>query len=369
MSNPYVLLTPGPLSTTLTVKEAMLKDWCTWDHDYKAIVQQIRRQLLEIGRASQEHYTALFMQGSGTFGVEATLGSVIPNDGKLLILQNGAYGKRMEDIAKVLHIPHASLEFKANEQIDPQVVERKLIEDSSITHVAMVHCETTTGILNPLEAVMEVIKRNHRIAIIDAMSSFGGIPIGVEELQIDFIISSANKCIQGVPGFSFMLCKREELMKCKGRARSLSLDLYDQWETMENGSGKWRFTSPTHVVHAFAQALKELAEEGGVEARHARYRTNQQIVVEGLRQAGFTAYLPRELQSPIITTFLYPTHIPFEFEHFYTFLKLAGFVIYPGKLTDARVFRIGNIGDVHARDMERLSEQLLRYVGEVNYEN
>ncbi|WP_083676591.1 2-aminoethylphosphonate--pyruvate transaminase [Paenibacillus sp. FSL H8-0548] len=369
MSNPYLLLTPGPLSTTATVKEAMQKDWCTWDHEYKAIVEQIRQQLLEVGCTSKEHYTTVFMQGSGTFGVEATLGSVIPSEGKLLILQNGAYGKRIEEIAKVLGIPHLSLEFAANLPVDPQAVERKLIEDTSITHVAMVHCETTTGILNPLEAVVDVIKRNHRIAIIDAMSSFGGIPIAVEELQIDFIISSANKCIQGVPGFSFILCKRDELMKCKGRARSLSLDLYDQWETMEKDSGKWRFTSPTHVVHAFKQALKELAEEGGVEARHARYRINQQIVVEGMTQAGFKAYLESELQSPLITTFLYPTHIPFTFEHFYSYLKLAGYVIYPGKLTDLNVFRIGNMGDVHAKDMERLIEHILRFVGESKDEN
>lgn len=369
MSNPYLLLTPGPLSTTPTVKEAMQKDWCTWDQEYKAIVEQIRQQLLEVGRTSKERYTAVFMQGSGTFGVEATLGSVIPSDGKLLVLINGAYGKRMEDIARVLRIPHLSLEFEPNEPVDPLVVERKLIEDPSITHVAMVHCETTTGILNPLEAVMDAIKRNRRLAIIDAMSSFGGIPIAVEELQIDFVISSANKCIQGVPGFSFILCKRDELMKCKGRARSLSLDLYDQWETMEKDSGKWRFTSPTHVVHAFKQALKELAEEGGVEARHERYRVNQQIVVDGMTQAGFKAYLPKKLQSPLITTFLYPTHIPFTFEHFYNFLKLAGYVIYPGKLTDIQVFRIGNMGDVHAEDMERLMGHILRFVGESNDEN
>ncbi|WP_138755091.1 2-aminoethylphosphonate--pyruvate transaminase [Paenibacillus sinopodophylli] len=369
MSNPYLLLTPGPLSTTATVKEAMQTDWCTWDHEYKSIVEQIRQQLLEVGCTSKEHYTTVFMQGSGTFGVEATLGSVIPNDGKLLVIINGAYGRRMEEIAKVLRIPHVSLSFEANAPVDSRAVEKKLIEDASITHVAMVHCETTTGILNPLEAVMEVIKRNDRIAIIDAMSSFGGIPIAVEELEIDFIISSANKCIQGVPGFSFVLCRRDELMKCKGRARSLSLDLYDQWETMERDSGKWRFTSPTHVVHAFKQALLELAEEGGVAARHERYRNNQRIVVEGMTEAGFTAYLPRELQSPFITTFLYPKHISFTFEHFYTFLKSAGFVIYPGKLTDIDVFRIGNMGDVHAEDMERLNTHLLRYVGESHYEN
>ncbi|ASA22388.1 2-aminoethylphosphonate--pyruvate transaminase [Paenibacillus donghaensis] len=369
MSNPYLLLTPGPLSTTSTVKEAMLKDWCTWDHDYKTIVQQIRLQLLEVGRASKEHYTALFMQGSGTFGIESTIGSVIPNDGKLLILRNGAYGKRIEEIAKVLQISYVSLIFDTNTQVDPQAVERTLVEDTSITHVAMVHCETTTGILNPLEAVIDVIKRNNRIAIIDAMSSFGGIPIEVEQLQIDFIISSANKCIQGVPGFSFILCQRNELKKCKGRARSLSLDLYDQWDTMEQDEGKWRFTSPTHVVYAFAQALKELAEEGGVEARHARYCRNQQMVVEGLVQAGFTTYLAREFHSPIITTFLYPVHFPFSFDHFYHDLKSAGYVIYPGKLTDANVFRIGNIGDVHAEDMKKLSEQILRYVGEMKDEN
>ncbi|MFD2117771.1 2-aminoethylphosphonate--pyruvate transaminase [Paenibacillus yanchengensis] len=360
----YLLLTPGPLTTTATVKEVMLKDWCTWDDEYKQIVQQIRKQLLEVAEASEEKYTAILMQGSGSFGVESVLGSVIPQSGKLLILQNGAYGKRIEEICHVLRIPYQSVIFAANEQISAETVEQHLLADPSITHVAMVHCETTTGILNPLEAVVNTIKKHHRIAIVDAMSSFGGIPIATEQLNIDFLISSANKCIQGVPGFSFIIAKQTEIEKCKGQARSLSLDLYDQWQAMQEDPGKWRFTSPTHIVRAFAQALLELEQEGGVAARYERYKNNQQILVDSMSDAGFTAYLPRALQSPIITTFIYPTHISFTFLGFYNFLKNKGFVIYPGKLSDVEVFRIGNIGDIHANDIIELCVAVAQYKGQ-----
>ena len=232
MENPYVLLTPGPLSTSKTVKEAMMRDWCTWDDDYNVgIVQKIRRKLVELATTSAG-YTSVLMQGSGTFSVEATLGTVVPNDGRLLVLANGAYGKRLAQIAARLQIDHLVEESGETAPPDPATVEMALKKDPKISHVVMVHCETTTGMLNPIEAVGDVVKRYQRIFIVDAMSTFGGMPMDIAALGIDFIISSANKCIQGVPGFGFVICRRERLEACEGQARSLSLDLFDQWRTM-----------------------------------------------------------------------------------------------------------------------------------------
>ena len=221
--------------------------------------------------------------------------------------------------------------------------------------MAIVHCETTTGILNPLREVAHVVKMYGKRLIVDAMSSFGGVPLDVWDLGADFLISSANKCIQGVPGFGFIIARRSELERCQGVSRSLSLDIYDQWKTMEQGHGKWRFTSPTHVVRAFKQAMEELKEEGGVEARHQRYCENHRVLVEGMRSLGFETLLPDAIQSPIITSFFYP-HAGFDFKDFYAQLKAQGFVIYPGKISQADTFRIGNIGDVHPDDFRRLIE-------------
>ncbi|OKP99628.1 2-aminoethylphosphonate--pyruvate transaminase [Paenibacillus sp. P46E] len=369
MEQPYLLLTPGPLTTTSSVKEVMLKDWCTWDSDYKDIVQSIRSRLLQLGQAPEEEYTAVLIQGSGTFGVEAVIGTAVPDDGKLLILANGAYGERIQEIARVLGIRHRTLEHAPDELPGADQLDALLKQDTLITHVAFVHCETTTGILNPLEALVQVIKNHGKIAIVDAMSSFGGTPIAVAELGIDYLVSSANKCIQGVPGFSFVISRKSELIKCKGRARSLSLDLFDQWQVMDNDAGKWRFTSPTHVVRAFYQALLELEEEGGVEQRCARYTRNQQTLVRFMEQAGFKAHLPAAVQSPFITTFEYPDLTSFTFEAFYRFLKEKGFVIYPGKLSKALVFRIGTIGDVHIEDIERLCEAAASYLTTLRLES
>ncbi|HVO38043.1 MAG TPA: 2-aminoethylphosphonate--pyruvate transaminase [Spirochaetia bacterium] len=346
-SNPYVLLTPGPLSTTPTVKEVMLRDWCTWDTDYNDIVQDVRRRLVEIAtERSRDAYTCVLMQGSGTFCVEAALGTAMPPDGKILILTNGAYGDRMALIAERLKIPHALLRNEETAAPQPERVREILSGDPSLTHVAVVHCETTTGILNPLEDIAAVVRELRRGFIVDAMSSFGGIPMDIGDLGADFVVSSANKCVQGVPGFGFVIARRGALEQCEGRARSLSLDLYDQWLTMEKDRGKWRFTSPTHVVRAFAQALTELESEGGVTARNARYRANHFELVKGMKELGFECLLPDELQSPIITSFLDPSSAAYSFPRFYADLKARGFVIYPGKVSRARTFRIGTIGDI-----------------------
>jgi len=351
--NPYLLLTPGPLSTSNTVKQAMMRDWCTWDDDYNSLVQEIRSELLEIARVDKIKYTSVLMQGSGTFSVESVIGSVIPENGKLLVLANGAYGDRIASIAHCLKINTVVYDSGELQRHDLEKIDSILSEDKLITHVAVVHCETTTGMLNLIEEIGEIVTRNQRIYIVDAMSSFGGIPIDFEKAGISFLISSANKCIQGVPGFGFVIANRQLLENCKGNARSLSLDLFDQWITMEKHNGKWRFTSPTHVVRAFRQAIIELKQEGGVSKRFERYTLNQKTLVAGMEKLGFQPLLGKELHSPIITTFISPD-VPFEFGIFYNDLKARGFVIYPGKVTDFQCFRIGNIGEVQPSDMEGL---------------
>ena len=356
--NPYLLLTPGPLSTSPTVRQAMLKDWCTWDDDYNQLVESIRARLvtLALPKAPEklDEYTSVLMQGSGSASVESVIGSVIGSDDKLLILANGAYGKRIGQIAQVLGIQNKLWDFGESGAVDLFALETLLSEETDFTHVAVVHCETTTGRLNPIEAIAPIVKKFGCKFIVDAMSSFGGIPIDVSELGIDFLISSANKCIQGVPGFGFVIAQRQALEASKGNARSLALDLYDQWKGMEDGNGKWRFTSPTHTVRAFDQAMLELAEEGGIEARYQRYKENHRVLVEGMRSLGFETLLDDPVQSPFITTFFNPDHQAYNFRAFYDRLKAEGFVIYPGKVSDADCFRIGNIGHVFPEDMARL---------------
>lgn len=359
----YLLLTPGPLTTSKTVKEAMLFDSCTWDEDYNlGVVQSIRQQL--VGLATQSTgYTSVLLQGSGSFAVEAVLGTVIGPQDKLLIVNNGAYGARMVEMARLMDINHHAFNCGEVNEPDVDAMEAVLKSDTRISHIAMVHCETTTGMLNPLQRISGLAARNGKTLLVDAMSSFGGIPLDVDALGIDYLISSANKCIQGVPGFAFVIARHRELEKCIGRSRSLSLDLYAQWRCMEDNAGKWRFTSPTHTLLAFAQALRELEQEGGINARNARYCANQQRLVAGMRALGFETLLDDELHSPIITAFYSPKAENYRFSEFYQRLKQQGFVIYPGKVSQSDCFRIGNIGEVYPQDIDRL----LAAVGQAMY--
>jgi 2-aminoethylphosphonate-pyruvate transaminase len=334
----------------------MLRDWCTWDDDYNlGILTPVRRQLAALASPSApEAYTCTLMQGSGTFSVEAMLGSAVPADGKLLVLANGTYGNRLAQIADYLHIDHLVHDSGELAPPDLELLDDALRTDPAISHVVCVHNETTTGMLNPLSEIARIVKGHHRVFLLDSMSAFGGIPLDMAELGIDFLVSSANKCIQGVPGFGFVLATHEGIAQCEGNARSLSLDLFAQWRTMEDGHGKWRFTSPTHVVRAFHQALRELDEEGGIDCRHRRYARNWEILVDGMRRLGFRCLLPDRWQSPFITAFHNPEHPDFSFTEFYDRLKQRGFVIYPGKVTGIDSFRIGTIGHVFPDDFVRL---------------
>lgn len=354
LTNPYILLTPGPLTTSAGVRSALVKDWCTWDDEYnQGVVQVIRKKLVQLATA-KDGYTSVLMQGSGSFCVESAIGTCTPKTGaKLLILVNGAYGDRIVKIASTLNIPHVVLNFGEQIPYVYDMVQKTLATDADITHIAMVHCETTTGVLNDIAPITKLAKSYGITTIVDAMSSFGGIPMDIDDWHIDILISSANKCIQGVPGFGFVVVKTELLSKCKNNARSLALDLYDQWLCMEQNNGKWRFTSPTHTVHAFYHALLELADEGGVSARYERYKTNQQILVDGMVKLGFSPLLSRQYHSPIITSFFNPTQSAYDFKTFYDKLKQQGFVIYPGRVSNADCFRVGNIGDIDNDDMHR----------------
>ena len=333
----YKLLTPGPLTTSDAVKAEMLFDHCTWDNEYKTITQKIRAQLLKLAHVSEAAYTAILMQGSGTFGVEAVLSSVIGDKDKVLFITNGAYGERMLDIADYHRLNYLAYNEEYNIIPDAAKVRAILTENPDITHVAMVHCETTTGILNDIHAIGELCAEFGKTYIVDAMSSFGGIDIPLEDDHIDF---------------SFILARTAALEASKGNARSLSLDIYDQWKTM-NKDGKWRFTSPTHTVLAFSKALDELEERGGVEARYQRYASNNKLLIEKMAVLGINAYIDEAYRSPIITTFLYPEQ-GFDFTDMYNFVKERGYAIYPGKLTKVDTFRMGNIGEIYKEDVENL---------------
>jgi 2-aminoethylphosphonate-pyruvate transaminase len=322
-------------------------------------VRKIRRRLLELGNVAGGGYEAVLMQGSGTFAVESVIGSILPRDGKLLVLINGAYGQRMAKIARTLDIATETRIFREARPVDPGETRNVLVHDPAVTHVAMVHCETTTGMINPVPEVGAVVKELGRVFLVDAMSSFGGIPIDLDASGIDFLVSSANKCIQGVPGFGLVLARRDLLTAAEGRARSLSLDLVAQWKGLES-DGQFRFTPPTHVLLAFWQALQELEAEGGVRGRAARYTANQRVLMEGMTALGFRAYLAPEHQSCIITSFYYPSHPNFDFKTFYQRLSDQAFVIYPGKVSDAECFRIGTIGHLFPRDLRALVEAIGR---------
>jgi 2-aminoethylphosphonate-pyruvate transaminase len=357
----YKLLTPGPLTTTSTVKEEMLFDRCTWDQDYKEITQKIRTQLLELAGATKEEYTAVLMQGSGSFAVESVITTAITDQDKVLIVTNGAYGERIVKMAKYIGLNYQEYSVDYNEYPNEAEIKSILEEDQAITHLVMVHCETTTGILNPIEMMSKLSKEYGKTLIIDAMSSFGGVEMNIPSLGIDYLISSANKCIQGVPGFGFVIAKLDKLLACEGNARSLSLDLFDQWKEMDK-DGKWRYTSPTHVVAAFSKAIDELIGEGGISARFSRYQNNNRVLRERLEKIGIHAYITSEKQSPIITTFLFPNE-QFNFVDFYSYVKERGYVLYPGKLTDVDTFRIGNIGEIYEEDIQALCNIIEEYMG------
>jgi 2-aminoethylphosphonate-pyruvate transaminase len=353
------LLTPGPLTTSRAVKEAMLHDWGSRDAEFIKLNARVRERLVELAGGQGTH-VCVPLQGSGTFIVEAMIGTLVPRSGKLAVLINGSYGTRMVRMCEYLGRDRVVLETPEDTPVDPAALDAALAADAAITHVVVVHCETTSGVLNPVEEIAAVTGRRGRRLLVDAMSAFGALPLDAAATSYDALVASSNKCLEGVPGIGFAIIRRSALEGARGNASSLSLDLYDQWVAMEK-TRQWRFTPPTHVLAALDQALAEHAAEGGIAGRGARYANNCRILVDGLRALGFETLLPDALQAPIIVTVRMPADPRFNFESFYDRLSRRGFVIYPGKLTVADSFRIGCIGRVGEHEMRGV----LRAIGEI----
>lgn len=359
-----LLFTPGPLTTALKTKEAALIDLGSRDSAFITIVQRIRQKLLELAHVESPEYEAVIIQGSGTFGIESVISSAIPTNGTLLNIINGAYGRRISQIARVHSIALIELNYDENQLPDLSQIESALDTYPQITHIAVIHGETTTGLLNPIDEIGTIAAHHKKIFIVDAMSTFGAYDIDLRYLNISYLISSSNKCIEGIPGFSYVLAKRSELEKCKNQARTLSLDLYDQWSGL-NSNGQFRFTPPVQALLAFNEALDELDNEGGIASRANRYAENNNILIDGMEKLGFKTFLPGNFRSYIITSFLYPSHPNFSFEVFYSKLNKKGFVIYPGKLTKVDCFRIGNIGQLFFFDIQMLVDAIEKVLSEL----
>jgi len=350
LGEPY-LLTPGPLTTSYAVKAAMLRDHGSWDGDFCAMTAEIRKRLVAL--LGDPSFDCVPMQGSGSFAVEAMLGSFIPRDGRALVLANGAYGQRA---AAALRVIGRGVEILDKGDFAPPrggELADILAQDPSITHVVAIHCETSSGILNPLPEIARAVAEAGRRLLVDSMSAFGGVHFDTAQIPCDAVVSSANKCIEGVPGFGFVLARRELLERAQGNAHSLALDVHAQWAELER-SGQWRYTPPTHAVAAFLEALRAHEAEGGIPARHARYCANRDRLVTGMRGLSFATLLADEWLSPIITTFHAPADPAFEFDGFYDAMKARGFIIYPGKLTRVDSFRLGHIGQMDTHVMARV---------------
>jgi 2-aminoethylphosphonate-pyruvate transaminase len=350
MSHDPWLLTPGPLTTSMSVKQAMLHDWGSRDRNFMAINARMQQRLVAM-IGGQGSFACVPMQGAGTFAVEAMVNTFVPRDGKLLVLVNGNYGKRIVRMCGYSKRAVARLDWADDQPVDPARVAQTLAEDATITHVAIVHCETTSGILNPVPEVARVVAQAGRKLLIDAMSAFGAIELDSRSVPFQAVAASSNKCIEGVPGLSFVLARIDDLKQSEGRAPALVLDLFDQWQALEK-TGQYRFTPPIHCIVAFDQALTEHEQEGGVAGRGARYRNNWKTLITGMRALGFETLLPDHLQAPIIVTFRMPADPRFQFQAFYDKLKDRGYVIYPGTLTASPSFRIGCIGRLDESHMK-----------------
>lgn len=359
-----LLLTPGPLTTSKSVKAVMVHDWGSRDAAFLRINREVLERLPEIVNGVGS-YVTVPMQGSGTFAVEAMLTTFVPRGGKCLVLINGAYGQRAKKILDIAGRATCVHETPEDTPPDLGAVEAMLAGDPEISHVFAVHCETTSGIRNPVEAIGEIVRRHGRRLLIDAMSAFGALPLDASTTTCDAIAASSNKCIEGVPGLGFVLCRQAAIEETKGNATTLVLDLHDQWQNFVK-TGQYRFTPPIHVIVSFHQALAEFFEEGGQPGRGGRYARNAEVLMAGMRKLGFETLLPDALQAPIIVTFHMPKDPGFVFQTFYDRLKELGYVIYPGKLTVADSFRIGCIGrlnESHMRDALAAIEAVMAEMG------
>jgi len=358
MTRDNILLTPGPLTTTLRTKLAMLRDWGSWDVSFHAVTPRVRSRLRDIIHGQDSH-VVVPLQGSGTFSVEAAVATLVPPDGHVLVLDNGAYCKRAAKLTSLMGRRCTVLGFADDEAVSPQALDHHLRTDTSITHVLMIHCETGAGVLNPLQAVAERCAQHSKGLIVDAMSSFAALEIDARSTRFDALIAASGKCLEGVPGMGFVFIRRDLVDACAGHSHSLAMDLQDQHAYMQR-TGQWRFTPPTHVVAALAEAMRQFEEEGGQPARLARYQDNCRTLVDGLGALGLRTFLAPELVSPIIVTFHAPADARYDFRAFYAAVKAQGYLLYPGKLTQVETFRVGCIGAIDRVHMQQAVDAIGR---------
>lgn len=351
MANDRILLTPGPLTTSLRTKLAMLRDWGSWDIEFNDVTARIRESLLKIVHGEDSH-VLVPLQGSGTFSIEAAVATLVPTNGHVLVLDNGAYCKRAAKLTSLMGRRCTLMPFADDEAVSPSSLREKLIADDSITHVVLIHCETGAGVLNPLQAVADICAEFDKGLIVDAMSSFAAIEIDAQKTRFDALIAASGKCLEGVPGMGFVFIRKAVLDGCAGQSQSLAMDLHDQYVYMEK-TGQWRFTPPTHVVVALAEAISQFEAEGGQPARLARYTNNYETLIRGMAQLGFKPFLAPAIQAPIIVTFHAPAHPNYDFKRFYDAAKARGFILYPGKLTQVETFRVGCIGAISSLEIEQ----------------
>jgi 2-aminoethylphosphonate-pyruvate transaminase len=363
MSNDPYLLTPGPLTTSLRTKQSMLRDWGSWDADFNSITSRVRERLLQIVHGTGTH-ECIPMQGSGTFSVEAAIGTLVPRAGHVLVPQNGAYCQRIARICRVLGRKLTTIDYAEDTQVCAADIERALVHDASISHVALVHCETSTGILNPLQDIAAVVARHGKGLIVDAMSSFGALAIDARTTAFDAVVAASGKCLEGPPGMGFVIVRRAALERCENNCHSLAMDLYDQWVYMQKTT-QWRYTPPTHVVAAFDAAIAQYLEEGGLAARGARYAENCRILIEGMARLGLRSFLRPAIQAPIIVTFFAPESPSYQFKNFYNSVKARGYILYPGKLTTVETFRVGCMGQLGERGIGGAVEAVAQVLAEL----
>jgi len=361
--NDPILLTPGPLTTSLETKQAMLRDWGSWDASFNAITASLCKDLVDVVNGAGTH-VCVPLQGSGTFSVEAALSNLVPRDGKVLVPNNGAYCARIVKILKYIGRAHSVIDISEDSQATAAMLEGAFKMDPAITHVAQVHCETGTGILNPLPEIAAACARHGKGLIVDAMSSFGAIEIDVKKYPIDAIVAASGKCIEGPPGMGFVIARQAALEKSQGNSHSLAMDLHDQWTYMQKTT-QWRFTPPTHVVAAFRCALDQFKAEGGTAARGARYRKNCETLVDAMTALGFRTFLPRAVQAPVIVTFHAPGDPAYNFKAFYEKVKARGYILYPGKLTQVETFRVGCIGAIDSNEMRNVASAVAETLKEM----
>ncbi|VVE12427.1 2-aminoethylphosphonate--pyruvate aminotransferase [Pandoraea pneumonica] len=347
-----ILLTPGPLTTSPATRQAMLRDWGSWDTQFNQITASLCRDLVDIVHGGDD-YACVPLQGSGTFSVEAAIGTLTPRNARILVPDNGAYCQRILKICRYLGRDAIALPVPEDQAASAVAIDEALTRDPSITHVAQVHLETGAGVLNPLAEIARVCQKHGKGLIVDAMSSFGAVEIDARTMPFDALIAASGKCLEGVPGMGFVIVKKSVLDASAGNSHSLAMDLHDQYTYMQKTT-QWRFTPPTHVVAALRAAVDQFLAEGGQPVRGERYRRNCRALVDGMASLGFRPFLSPEVQAPVIVTFHAPADGKYDFKAFYAAVRERGYILYPGKLTQLETFRVGCIGAIDDNEMRNV---------------